>query len=102
SSRVNDGLASASTMSAIAVARTSAPRLRVNRSVAANNAATANATHTAYPGTSGANETLRFIGRPSLPQPLKQRRDVDLIGLVVAGQGVHHDVDAGAEGIFPL
>src|SRR5215472_5720052 len=33
----------------------------------------------------------------SLPQPLQQRRNVDLIGLVVAGERVHHDVDAGAE-----
>ncbi len=25
-----------------------------------------------------------------------------LVGLVVAGQHIHHDVDAGAEGHFPL
>ena len=37
-----------------------------------------------------------------LPQPLEQRRHVHLIGLVVAGQRVHHDVDAGAEGQFAL
>ncbi len=33
-----------------------------------------------------------------LSQPFEQRRHVHLIGLVVAGQRVHHDVDAGAEG----
>src|ERR1041384_8033069 len=32
-----------------------------------------------------------------LSQPLQQRRDVHLVGLVVAGERVHHDVDAGAE-----
>ena len=32
-----------------------------------------------------------------LSQPLEQRRHVHLVGLVVAGQRVHHDVDAGAE-----
>src|SRR4029079_7360841 len=37
-----------------------------------------------------------------LPQPLEQRRDMHLIGLVVAGQRVHHDVDAGAIGEFAL
>src|SRR5579862_7677198 len=38
----------------------------------------------------------------SMPQTLEQRRRVDLIGLVVAGQGVHHDIDAEAERHFPL
>src|SRR5258708_36207488 len=37
-----------------------------------------------------------------LSQPLEQRRNMDLIGLVVAGQRVHHDVDAGPEGEFAL
>src|SRR5262249_58457113 len=32
-----------------------------------------------------------------LTEPLEQRRDVHLVGLVVAGQRVHHDVHAGAE-----
>src|SRR4030095_3936100 len=32
-----------------------------------------------------------------LPEPLEQRGDMYLIGLVVAGQRVHDDVDAGAE-----
>ena len=27
---------------------------------------------------------------------------MDLIGFIVAGHGVHHDVDAGAKGHFPL
>ena len=37
-----------------------------------------------------------------LPQAFDEGRHVDLIGLVVAGQRVHHDVDAGAEGEFAL
>ena len=32
-----------------------------------------------------------------LPQPFEQHRHVHLVGLVVAGQHVHHDVDAGAQ-----
>ena len=33
-----------------------------------------------------------------LPQPFEQSRHVHLVGLVVAGQRVHHEVDAGAVG----
>ena len=36
------------------------------------------------------------------PNRLQQRRHVDLVGLVVAGERVHHDVDAGAEREFAL
>src|SRR5690606_4210762 len=35
----------------------------------------------------------------SLAQPFEEGRNMDLVGLVVAGQHVHHDVDPGAEGI---
>ena len=38
----------------------------------------------------------------SLAEPLEQRRHVHLVGLVVAGQRIHHDVDAGAEGELAL
>ena len=38
----------------------------------------------------------------SLAEPFEQRRHVHLVGLVVAGQRVHHDVDAGAEGHLAL
>ena len=34
----------------------------------------------------------------SLAEPFKQGRHMDLVGLVVAGQRVHHDVDAGPKG----
>src|SRR3954466_13582533 len=44
-------------------------------------------------------ETMRPV---SLSQPFQQRRNVDLVGFVVAGERVHHDVDAGAEGKFAL
>src|SRR5262249_10549393 len=37
-----------------------------------------------------------------LPEPFEQRRNMDLIGLVVAGQSIHDDVDAGAEREFAL
>src|SRR5215471_5911093 len=152
SSRVSDGLASASTMSASAPLRTRAPRLRDSTNSAAMTAATAAAAQTNSTGTRGEklmpNTTLKFptlvsfgcrvgkatgsdLGRPDdrlrvptapascigaarksaplptlqvllLPQPFEKRRNMDLIGLVVAGQGVHHDVDAGAESEFAL
>ena len=38
----------------------------------------------------------------SLPEPLEQCWHVHLIGFVVAGQRVHDDVDAGAEGHLAL
>src|SRR6266699_4280174 len=38
----------------------------------------------------------------SLSQPFEQRRNVDLVGLVVAGERVHHDIYAGAEREFAL
>src|SRR6202030_3225701 len=37
-----------------------------------------------------------------LSQPFDQRRRMHLVGLVVSGQRVHHDVDASAEGEFAL
>ena len=48
-------------------------------------------------GSIGAKSIDQFMRSASLPEPFEQRRDVHLIGLVVAGQRVHHDVDAGAE-----
>src|SRR5579885_2968619 len=102
SSRVNEGLASASTMRPSATARITAPRLRAISSTMAISAAAPKAAQTTYSGTSGANDTPRFTSVLLLPQPLEQRRDVHLVGLVVAGQRVHHDVDAGAEGEFAL
>src|SRR4051812_15067716 len=46
------------------------------------------------------------IGRGStaclLSEALEQRRHVNLVGLVVAGERVHDEIDAAAQGIFPL
>jgi hypothetical protein len=53
SSRVSDGLASASTSSASAAMRTATPRLRANTSSAATTAAIAAAAHTKATGTRG-------------------------------------------------
>src|SRR5215471_17119588 len=52
--------------------------------------------------TSGGHASLCPPYEFLLPQPFEQRWNVDLVSLVVAGQGVHHDVDAGAEGEFTL
>src|SRR5947207_4703621 len=38
----------------------------------------------------------------SLPESLEQGRHMDLVGLVVAGQRVHDDVNAGAESHLAL
>ena len=38
----------------------------------------------------------------SLAEPLEQGRHMDLVGLVVAGQRIHHEVDAGAIGQLAL
>src|SRR5580700_2496909 len=97
SSRVSDGLASASTTSASASARITAPRLRDTNSNSARMTAAAMAAHKMDSATSGANAIPRFKSFLLLPQTLEQRRHVHLIGFVVAGQGVHDDVDPGAE-----
>src|SRR5580704_10599097 len=43
-----------------------------------------------------------LFGIMLLTQPFEQGRYVHLVGLVVAGERVHHDVDAGAEREFAL
>src|SRR6478609_3840156 len=100
SSRVKEGLASASNISTSAVTRTAAPRVRLSSSSTAITAIAASASHSTKLGTRGVNAIPYCI--LLLSKPLDQRRRVHLVGLVVAGQGVHHDVDAGAEGEFAL
>src|SRR5580692_8135639 len=99
SSRVKDGLASASRINASAATRTAAPRERPSSSKAAITAMAATASQSTSEGTSGVNAMPYCM---LLSQPFDQRRRVHLIGLVVAGQRVHHDVDAGTEGEFAL
>src|SRR5882672_1590354 len=90
SSRVKEGLASASRISASAATRTAAPRARPS---------SRSADITTIAGTRGVNAMPYCM---LLPQPFDQGGRVNLVGLVVAGQGIHHDVDAGAEGEFAL
>src|SRR5437667_258597 len=59
----------------------------------------ASAIHNTSAGTRGVNAMPYCM---LLSQALDQRRHVDQVGLVIAGQRVHHDVDAGAEGEFAL
>ena len=61
SSRVIDGLPSASTNSVIAAMRIHLPRALANTSIAASTHAIASATHTMVSGTSGANEMPKFM-----------------------------------------
>ena len=101
SSRVNDGLASASRISASAVTRTAAPRARPSSSSTAITAMAASASQSTSEGNErGKRDTV--LHALLLPQPLDQRRRVHLVGLVVSGQRIHHDVDAGAEGELAL
>src|SRR5437879_500687 len=100
SSRVKDGLASASARSASATARIQAPRLRTTSSKAATTAAATTAAHRTSGGTRGAKAIPKPIDCSYCPSPailkpdcqslltqaLEQRGDVHLIGLVVAGQ----------------
>src|SRR5438132_1093546 len=102
SSRVMEGLASASTNSASATVRARAPRLRPNTIRIERANATPAAAHTMAAGTRGENEMPKFNASLSLPEPFEQSRNVDLIGLVIAGERIHHNVDAGAEGKFAL
>src|SRR5205085_11295760 len=99
SSRVKEGLASASRISASAATRTVAPRARPSSSSAEIATIAASAIHSTSVGTRGVNAMPYCM---LLPQPFDQGRRVNLVGLVVAGQRVHHDVDAGAEGEFTL
>src|SRR5262249_47507664 len=100
SSRVKEGLASASSTSASAKTRTAAPRERASSNSAPIAAMAASAIHSTMVGTRGVNAIPYCM--TLLPQPFDQRRHVHLVGLVIAGQRVHHDVDAGAEGEFAL
>src|SRR5215510_9757682 len=100
SSRVKDGFAKASSTSASANTRTAAPRERLSRSRAPITTIAASAIQSTMVGTRGVNAILYCMAL--LPQPFDQRRRVHLVGLVVAGERVHHDVDAGAEGEFAL
>src|SRR5216684_1287586 len=97
SSRVKEGLASASASNARPAMRSGAPRLRMNSSSPATRTTAAKAAHSTSTGTSGANAIPKSTDLFLLPEPLEQRRDVHLIGLVVAGQRVHHDVDPGSK-----
>src|ERR1700710_879910 len=102
SSRVKDGVASASRISASASTRTAAPRARPSSSNAAITTRGGGPSQSTGEGTSGVNAMPYCMIALLLPEPFDQRRRVHLVGLVVAGQRVHHDVDAGAEGEFAL
>src|SRR5438105_552706 len=102
SSRVNEGLASATASSTSAAMRSGAPRLRMKSSSAASKTTAATAAHSTAAGTSGAKAIPKSTKPFLLPEPLEQRRDVHLIGLVVAGQRVHHDIDPRPKGEFAL
>src|SRR3990170_114878 len=97
SSSLSVGLARAASSAATARALAAAPRLRRNASIATRTRATRPAPQNNGPGSIGAKSIDQLMRRPSLTEALEERGDVHLIGFVVAGQRVHHDVDAGAK-----
>src|SRR5690606_18788901 len=99
SSSRKTGLSRASASAATAASRSHAPRWRNHRAASASSASGVTATAISCHDRSGSKDSDQFI---LLPQPFKQDRHVDLIGLVVAGQHVHDDVDAGAQRIDAL
>ena len=101
-SRVSDGLASASTISASASVRIAAPRLRETNKQQRKQARRGNGRPQFRGADQRSERNTEVQCSLLLPQPLEQRRHVHLIRLVVAGERVHDDIDAGAERHFPL
>jgi hypothetical protein len=87
------GLTSAAASAAKAPARSQAPRWR---RTAGSRAGAIGARIAASHAARKARVRRRRTSSCSLPQPFEQGRHVHLVGFVVAGQHVHHDVDAGA------
>src|SRR5664279_5511905 len=100
SSLSSTGLARAATRASAARARSQPPRIRRQRPGRTSNAAITAMAISSGSGRSGAKERDQFT--TLLPQPLEQRGHVHLVGLVVAGQRVHDDVDARAVGHLAL
>src|SRR5215510_7074251 len=75
--------------------RSAAPRRKRQNRTASRTAPTPASPHKTGHGTNGMNSIDQLMA--SLSQALEQGRDVHLVGLVVAGERVHHDVNAGAE-----
>src|SRR5690606_24951678 len=100
SSLMMTGLKRASASAAAARRRISPPRIR-NAIVAS----TSNASGTRMAISHGVERNGSnsiFIPASLIPQPLDEVLGVDLVGLVVAGQHIHHDVHAAANGIDAL
>ena len=84
-------------------ARSSVPRRRARKPSATTSEGAERPGRRAAPAAaSGAKDSVKCVMDCSLSwrsmgQPLEQVAHVDLVGLVVAGQGVHHEVDAAAQ-----
>src|SRR5690606_12083458 len=96
------GLSRATVSAAMASRRSTEPRRRIQSPTSAN--ATTGTSTSARSGRerSGSKLIDQFTGLLLLAQPFEQYGHVHLVGLVVARQHVHHDVDAGAIGIDAL
>src|SRR6478752_5277276 len=97
SSCISTGLASAARSASAASPRIHAPRMPRQ---SANTVTITEITASAISKDQGRKGVKPSV--MSLSQAFQEVGDVHLVGFVVTGQHVHHDVDAGAEGIFPL
>ena len=75
---------------------------RPSSSIAAITAIAATASQSTKEGTRGVNAIPYCIFPALLSQPLDERGRMHQVGLIVSSQGVHHDVDPGAESEFAL
>src|SRR5690606_5923121 len=99
-SRTTAGLARRASMTREKQSRSQLPRARQMMPKRQIKAAAAARTSSAQSGIKGANATLS----PTmlLPQPLQDEGNVDLVRLVVTGQGIHDQIDAEAVGDLSL
>ena len=95
SSRVNDGLASASRISASAAMRIAAPRGAPEQQQGCDHDDGGKREPEHERGNERGKRDAVLHVAALLPEPFDQRRRMHLVGLVVSGQRVHHDVDAG-------
>src|SRR3712207_6447138 len=102
SSCTSAGLASARRTRPRATARRMATGPRVTSARMARRATTAPRAQRAKSGTRGEKLTESKGTLPLLPETFEQGRHVHLVGLVVAGQRIHDDVDAAAIRELPL
>src|SRR5690606_37531645 len=93
------GLASAAIRASPAARRSGSPRIRSTRPRAASTSTSTAVAATYCQGSRGSKATDSSI---LLAQPFEEHRHMHLVGFVIAGQHVHHDVYSGPIGEHAL